>query len=123
MASPLFMSPEQAAGSAAGDPRSDIYSLGAVAYYMLTGRPPFLRDNLRELMDAHTREEPVPPSRHNPEVPRDLEQVIQKCLAKDLAGRFQDMNELNRALSECEATGHWSRTQAAQWWQQRQGPA
>jgi serine/threonine-protein kinase len=89
----------------------------------LTGRPPFLRDNLPELMDAHTREVPVPPSQHNPDVPRDLEQVIQKCLAKDPADRFQDMNELNRALSECEATGHWSRAQAAQWWQKRQEPA
>ena len=119
MASPLFMSPEQAAGSAVGDPRSDIYSLGAVAYYMLTGRPPFLRNNLLELMDAHTREEPLPPSRHNPEVPRDLEGVIHKCLVKDPADRFQDMSELSRALSECEAMGHWSRAQAAQWWQKR----
>ncbi len=121
--SPLFMSPEQAAGSAAGDPRSDIYSLGAVAYFMLAGRPPFLRNNLLELMDAHTREEPLPPSRHNPEVPDDLEQVIHKCLAKDPAERFQDMSELSHALAECEAAGQWSRAQAAQWWQKRQVPA
>ncbi len=120
--SPLFLSPEQAAGSTVCDPRSDIYSLGAVTYYMLTGRPPFLRDNLAALMDAHTREAPIPPSRHNPEVPYDLEQIIHKCLAKDPADRFQDMNELTHSLSACEAAGHWSRDQAARWWQKREEP-
>jgi len=121
--SPLFLSPEQAAGLAVGDPRSDIYSLGAVAYYTLTGRPPFLRDSLVELLDAHTREKPVSPSEHNSDVPRDLEQVIQKCLAKEPANRFQNMSELTHGLSECEATGHWSRAQAAQWWQKPEDAA
>jgi serine/threonine-protein kinase len=123
MGTPLFMSPEQAAGSVVADPRSDVYSLGAVAYCLLTGRPPFLSDDLVELADAHRREEPVPPSRHNPHVPRDLEQVIHKCLAKDPADRFQDMSELARALSECTASGRWSRARAAQWWQEREEPA
>lgn len=121
--SPLFLSPEQASGSAASDPRSDIYSLGAVAYYLLTGRPPFLCNNLAELMNAHIREEPVPPSQRNPQVPGDLEQVTQKCLVKDPAGRFQDMNELADALSQCTAAGQWSRPQAAQWWQDREASA
>lgn len=121
--SPLFLSPEQAAGSALGEPRSDIYSLGAVAYYMLTGRPPFLRETLVEIVDAHMREEPVPLSQHNPQVPRDLEHVIHKCLAKDPSHRFQDMSELLHALSQCEITGHWSRAQAAQWWRDREAPA
>lgn len=121
--SPLFFAPEQAAGSDVSDPRSDIYSLGAVTYYMLTGRPPFLRGSVMELMDAHIREQPVPPSQHNPAVPRDIEDVIHKCLAKDPADRFQDMNELAQSLSKCEAAGHWSRDQAAQWWQEREEPA
>lgn len=121
--SPLFLSPEQASGSAAYDPRSDIYSLGAVAYYMLTGRPPFVCNSLAELMNAHIREEPVPPSQRSPQVPGDLEQVIQKCLVKDPAGRFQDTNELANALSQCQAAGQWSRAQAAQWWQNREKSA
>jgi len=121
--SPLFMSPEQAAGSAVADPRTDIYSLGAVTYYMLTGRPPFVGGRLVELVDAHAHQEPIPPSQHNPEVPGDLEQVIHRCLAKDPADRFQDMSELAHALSECEAAGDWSRDQASQWWQEREEPA
>jgi serine/threonine-protein kinase len=120
--SPLFMSPEQAAGDVVADPRTDIYSLGGVTYYMLTGRPPFVADHLVALMDAHMREEPTLPSQHNPDVPRDLEHVIQKCLAKDPADRFQDMSELTRALSECDAAGQWSRDQAARWWQKWAGP-
>ncbi len=120
--SPLFMSPEQAAGSAVSDPRSDIYSLGAVAYYMLTGRPPFLRDSLTQLLNAHAREMPIPLSQHNPEVPRDLEQVTHKCLGKDPANRYPDMSALMCALSECETAGQWSRAQAARWWQKWEVP-
>jgi serine/threonine-protein kinase len=121
--SPLFMSPEQAAGSVVVDPRTDIYSLGAVAYYLLTGRPPFVGHRVVELLAAHAREEPVPPSQHNPEVPCDLEQVTRKCLEKDPADRFQSMSALTDALLACEAAGRWSRTQAARWWQDREAPA
>ena len=121
--SPLYMSTEQAAGSVVADPRTDIYSLGAVSYCMLTGRPPFVSARLVELIEAHTCEEPVPLSQHNPEVPRDLERVIHKCLAKDPADRFQDMNALTHAVSDCEATGHWSRAQAARWWQEQEASA
>jgi tRNA A-37 threonylcarbamoyl transferase component Bud32 len=118
--SPLFMSPEQAAGSVAADPRTDIYSLGAVAYYLLTGRPPLLGRNLVELMDAHKHREPVPPSQRNPQVPGDLEQIVLQCLAKDPRDRYQDMNELRRALSQCEAAGRWGRAEAAGWWRKHE---
>jgi serine/threonine-protein kinase len=121
--SPLFMSPEQAGGSAGGDPRTDVYSLGAVAYYVLTGRPPFMGDGPVDVMDAHVREEPAPVSQHNPDVPGDLERVIHRCLAKDAADRFQDMSELGQALSQCEATRQWSRADAAKWWEQRETPS
>jgi serine/threonine-protein kinase len=121
--SPLFMSPEQAAGISVVDPRTDVYSLGAVAYHMLTGRPPFTGDNLVELTDAHIRKQPIPAAQRNPNVPHDLEQVVQKCLAKNPRDRFQDMSELTRALSECEAAGRWSRDQAAAWWQEWEAPA
>jgi len=121
--SPLFMSPEQAAGSVVADSRTDVYSLGAVTYYLLTGRPPFTTSSLIELVDAHTYVQPAPPSRHNPAVPGDLEQVVLKCLAKDPADRFQDMSQLSDALSQCQAAEGWSRARAAQWWHQRDEPA
>ena len=62
--SPLFMSPEQASGEDGIDARSDIYSLGAVMYYMLTGQPPFMSENPLKVMIAHASQEVVPPRQH-----------------------------------------------------------
>jgi len=115
--SPLFMSPEQAMGEANPDARSDIYSLGAVAYYALTGRPPFEGDRIMMVLMAHVRDEVVPPSRHNSRIPADLEQVVLKCLAKAPIERYQDVVGLAEALGRCEAANRWSRQHAAQWWQ------
>lgn len=117
--SPLFMSPEQAAGHTAADPRSDIYSLGAVMYYALTGRPPFSGDNVIKLAIAHAQEIPVPPSRIRPELPPDVERIVLKCLAKDPAERYQNVVALGQALSACDAHGQWDRERAAQWWGER----
>jgi hypothetical protein len=118
--SPHFMSPEQAVGDASTDARSDIYSLGASAYYLLTGQPPFRGDNVLKLVVAHANELPTPPSRHNGNIPNDLEQIILKCLAKDRSERFQNIAELQSALAQCEAAGRWSREKAAEWWQSRE---
>src|SRR6516162_943994 len=85
---PLFMSPEQARGQDDLDARSDIYSLGAVAYTLLTGRPPFESTNPFEVMIAHVRDDVVPPSELRADVPADLEQVILRCLAKTPEDRF-----------------------------------
>jgi len=114
---PLFMSPEQATGDTSGDPRSDIYSLGASAYYLFTGQPPFRGDNALKLVLAHSHETPLPPSRHNREIPGDLEEIVLKCLAKDRSERFQTIGELQSALADCKAAGGWSREKAAEWWQ------
>ena len=115
---PLFMSPEQATGDTPPDARSDVYSLGAVAYYLLTGRPPFEEDRAIKLMIAHAREEVVPPSKHRAEVPGDLEEVVLRCLAKSPGDRYQAAAALGEALSKCEAAPHWSREQAARWWRE-----
>ncbi|MCR4415227.1 MAG: serine/threonine protein kinase [Thermoguttaceae bacterium] len=114
--SPLYMSPEQAAGDREADARSDIYSLGAVGYYLLTGRPPFVGDKPIKVMAAHIHEEVVPPSQHRPGIPADLEQVILRCLAKSPEDRFSDAASLCAALSRCEAADGWSREHAARWW-------
>ena len=78
---PLFMSPEQANGQSEVDPRSDIYSLGAVAYTLLTGLPPFDRPSPMAVIIAHARDEALPPSRFRPDVPADLEAVGIAALA------------------------------------------
>jgi len=118
--SPLFMSPEQAVGDREPDARSDIYSLGAVAYYLVTGRPPFEGDKPLKVLIAHAHNDVVPPSQLRPGLPTDLEQVILRCLAKDPANRFQTAAELADALAACRAADNWTRAMAAQWWQRQE---
>lgn len=115
--SPLFMSPEQALGETAPDHRSDIYSLGAVAYYLLTGRPPFERDTTMKVLFAHAHDPVAPPSELRAGVPRDLEVVVLRCLAKKPHDRFATVDELRRALDACQAAGGWTDDDAAAWWQ------
>ncbi len=114
--SPLYMSPEQATGDGQVDARSDIYSLGLVAYYLLAGKPPFDFNTPLKIIMAHARDEPPPPSRHNPDVPGDLEQVVMRCLEKDPDHRFQDVESLRQALLACSDAGSWNRQLAAAWW-------
>ncbi|HEY4312763.1 MAG TPA: serine/threonine-protein kinase [Pirellulales bacterium] len=121
--SPLYMSPEQALGESEPDARSDIYSLGAVAYFLLVGRPPFDNQNPMRVMVAHAHDEVVAPTRFRPDIPHDLEQVILRALAKNPAERYQSAAALGRALSECESASDWSREQATNWWQQIEQPA
>ncbi|MGD9648259.1 MAG: serine/threonine-protein kinase [Pirellulales bacterium] len=118
---PLFMSPEQALDRDA-DARSDIYALGAVAYYLVTGRPPF--DGLKplELLFAHAQEPVPPPSQLNADVPADLEQVILRALAKKPADRWADAASMRRALDECTAARRWGHDQANAWWQGLSAP-
>ncbi len=115
--SPLFMSPEQALGEANPDGRSDIYSLGAVGYYLLTGRPPFEGDTPLKVIFAHAHDAVVPPTSLRPEIPADLEQVVLRCLEKNPADRFQTAAELGEALAACTSAGLWTREQATRWWQ------
>ncbi|HEV3445392.1 MAG TPA: serine/threonine-protein kinase [Gemmataceae bacterium] len=115
---PLFMSPEQARDGNDVDARSDIYSLGAVAYTLLTGRPPFDGSNPLEVMIAHARDEVAPPSQLRAGVPADLEQVILRCLAKRPEDRFQDTESLEEALAECAAAEQWTQAHAAWWWKE-----
>ena len=118
--SPLFISPEQALGETRPDGRSDIYSLGAVGYFLLTGLPPFAGDRAIKVIFAHAHEPVVPPSEHCPEIPADLEAVILRCLAKNPADRFQNTAEMAEALVACQSADGWSRRQAAEWWSRRE---
>jgi serine/threonine-protein kinase len=120
---PLFMSPEQARGLDNLDARSDIYSVGALAYALLSGHPPFDGTNPMEVMIAHVRDEVVPPSERQADVPADLERVILRCLAKRPEGRFQDADSLEQALADCAAANQWTQADAARWWRENERPA
>ena len=110
---PAYLSPEQAGGQEAVEARSDIYSVGALAYFLLSGRPPFAGRTGMKLIAAHLYEVPEPLSRHRGDVPADLEAVILRCLAKDPNARFPDAKSLNAALSSCAAAGQWTAREAA----------
>jgi serine/threonine-protein kinase len=116
LGTPLYMSPEQATVGRELDARSDIYALGAVAYYLLTGRPPFDEGSGLEVLIAHARDPVVPPSRSRPDIPDDLERVVLRCLAKDPADRFPDAEGLERALGACTCAWDWDQERADRWW-------
>jgi len=120
--SPLYMSPEQVTGESPPDARSDLYSLGAVAYFLLTGKPPFEGERPMKVMIAHAHERVVPPSAHDPSVPPDLEEIVLRCLSKDPADRFQSAAEMRAALDACRDAGSWTRSDAAAWWQEQEVP-
>lgn len=115
--SPLFMSPEQATGENEPDGRSDIYALGAVAYFMLTGHPVFESDKPLKVLFAHVNEPVLPPTQWRGDIPDDLEKVVLKCLAKRPADRYQDVAALRYALRDTDCSGKWTRDDAAKWWQ------
>ena len=115
--SPLYMSPEQATADEDADVRSDIYSLGAVMYYMLTGQPPFIREKPLAVMIAHASEPVVPPREIRPSVPPDLGAVVMRCLEKRPQNRFQTAAELTAALDRADLYDGWDSIAAAEWWE------
>ncbi len=101
---PAYMSPEQCAGDRQLDGRSDLYSLGAVAYYMITGQPPFTGPTTPVIMMKQVTEQAVSPSRLRGGVPPDLERIVMRLLEKDPANRFPDGADVVSALDGAPVT-------------------
>jgi hypothetical protein len=95
---PAYMSPEQCAGDREIDGRSDLYSLGAVAYQMIAGEPPFIGGNTPSMMMRQVMERPVPLGQRRAGVPPDLERIIMRLLEKDPGNRFATGADLVDAL-------------------------
>jgi serine/threonine protein kinase len=115
LGTPAYMAPEQVRGEQP-DARSDIYSLGGVAFFLLTGKPPFEGDTLEDLCLSHLHA-PAPRLRDRaPEIPADLEAVITRCLAKEREARFQHVNEMAAALETTGCSDAWGSGEAQAWW-------
>jgi serine/threonine-protein kinase len=108
LGTPAYMSPEMAMGLSA-DARSDVYALGAVLYFLLSGKPPFEADNAGALIFAHVNQRAAPPSEAlGRPLPPDVEAVTLRALAKDPADRFATAAEFALALAACSLAGKWT---------------
>lgn len=112
---PLYISPEAVSSEALVDARSDLYSLGGVGYYLLSGHTVFESTSFIELCAHHLHTPPSPLSVHRA-VPADLEAVILRCLAKAPGERFASADDLSLALEQCAAAGDWTQSVATRWW-------
>jgi serine/threonine-protein kinase len=115
---PAYGSPEGAAGEGEEvDPRSDLYSLGCVGYWLLTGRTVFSANSPMLMLVQHIHQEPEPPSRHTElEVPSDFDALILDCLRKDKTERPHSAEILASRLAVLRFTSDWSSERARQWW-------
>ncbi len=115
---PWFMSPEAIQNPSACDPRSDLYSVGVLSYYLLTGRHVFETDNADEVYQQHLTAKPIPPSQvtSNPISP-ELESVLLRCLAKNPADRPQSAAELAQSLLSSPCAQDSTPSTRAAWWQ------
>jgi serine/threonine-protein kinase len=114
---PAFMAPEMALGKGEIDGRVDIYGVGCVGYWLLTGQRVFEGDSPLATVLAHVQEKPVPPSQRTElEIPESLEQLVLSCLEKDPAARPQNAGDLEAQLGECDLDGRWTVGRAKEWW-------
>jgi eukaryotic-like serine/threonine-protein kinase len=120
---PAFMSPEQALGESPVDARSDLYAVGCVAYWLLTGSLVFRGVTPMETVVMHVSREPEPPSQRTTRpIPPDLEGIVLSCLAKNPAERPQTADELAERLVRARIGEAWTREQAMAWWEANVSP-
>ncbi len=109
------MAPEMALGDPV-DARTDLYALGCVAYYLLTGSLVFEAENAFQMLAKRLRDEPVPPSKRSPlSVPAELDDLVLRCLAKDPKDRPASAAALGRSLGAITVAS-WGEEEASEWW-------
>lgn len=114
---PAFMAPESFRIPSANDARSDIYAVGALGYFLLTGQNVFDSKDISSLAHKHATEQPVhPTTRLGQNLDAQLCELLMQCLRKTPEERPQTTAELSRALTSCDIAPNWTREQANQWW-------
>jgi serine/threonine-protein kinase len=121
MGTPACMAPEMALGSDV-DGRADLYALGCVEYYLLTGEQVFTGDTVLKVITQHLQAVPVPPSqRTEMPIPATLEQLVLACIAKKPEERPQNARQLAQSLATIDGM-RWGEEEANRWWSQHHPP-
>lgn len=114
---PFYIAPELITDTSEFSPSSDLYALGGVGYYLLTGHNVFEGASAVEICAMHLHHQPVPPSqRSGREIPSDLEEILMSCLAKNPIDRPQSADTMSEMLARCEGFSDWDEKQAKGWW-------
>jgi len=115
---PAFMAPETILNEGQVDQRADVYAVGCVAYYLLTGQLVFEADTPMKMFMHHVQTTPIPPSQRSElPIPRDVDALVLACLEKDPAKRPQNANELLRMVQQCRSFDGWDNDTARRWWE------
>ena len=114
---PMYMAPERYRDPAGVDPRSDIYSVGCIAYFLISGRPPYIECDPESLFALVLSEQPISMSLHREEeVPQELVDLVNQCMAKNVDDRFGSADALSLRIDELREKYSWSDDEAAAWW-------
>jgi serine/threonine-protein kinase len=113
---PRYTAPECVLGLRKVDGRADIYMVGNLAYFLLTGHAPFEFGSDAELMQEHLSLEPQPPSSLRPDLPPEIDAVILRCLRKNPADRFANVQAFDEALARVPLARPWTQEDAREWW-------
>jgi eukaryotic-like serine/threonine-protein kinase len=117
---PAYMAPEMILGRDDVDRRADVYAIGCVAFYLLTGTRVFQDGNQMQVLVDHVHAEPVPPSsRLGRPLPKEVDALVIDCLRKNPDDRPSDASELLARITSCHLAGQWSGAHAKAWWQAR----
>jgi serine/threonine-protein kinase len=115
---PAFMAPETILGDGDVDRRADVYALGCVTYYLLTGQLVFEADTPMRMLMHHVQTPPIPPSQRTElPIPRELDDLVMACLEKDPDKRPQDADELQAIVRRCQCGRAWDAPRAKEWWE------
>ena len=114
---PMYMAPERYREPNAIDPRSDIYSVGCIAYFLLSGRPPFIECDPESLFALVLTEQPISIEIHRDEaLPEAIDAMVKRCMAKSVVDRYETVDQLANELDALIQKHPWTVDQARSWW-------